>query len=141
MRYRKLGYSYSMIVTTGGRQSLGDVWRRGGSGVVMSRTCWSPPADVYETRDAVHLTVEVAGVDENEMEVLLYDNALVVEGRRRLPPVEAEGVYRAVEIRQGLFQVEVALPVPVDAERIEARYERGLLRITLPKTNRGERNG
>jgi HSP20 family molecular chaperone IbpA len=42
-------------------------------------------------------------------------------------------VYHAAGIRQGPFQVEVVLPAAVDAERIEARYERGLLRVTLPK--------
>jgi HSP20 family molecular chaperone IbpA len=55
-----------------------------------------------------------------------------VEGRRQLP-APAEGVYHAAGIRQGLFQVDVPLPVPVDADRVEARYDRGLLRITLPR--------
>jgi len=42
-------------------------------------------------------------------------------------------VYHAAGIRQGLFQVDIPLPALVDAERVEARYERGVLRITLPK--------
>jgi HSP20 family protein len=58
---------------------------------------------------------------------------LVVEGRRRLPSCQEGAVYHAAGIRQGPFRVELALPAPVDAERVEARYDRGLLRITLPK--------
>jgi HSP20 family molecular chaperone IbpA len=42
-------------------------------------------------------------------------------------------VYHAAGIRQGPFQVEVPLPAPVDPERVEARYEAGLLRISLAK--------
>jgi HSP20 family molecular chaperone IbpA len=45
-------------------------------------------------------------------------------------------VYQAAGIRQGPFRAEVPLPVPVDAERVEARYDRGLLSITLPKGGR-----
>jgi HSP20 family molecular chaperone IbpA len=42
-------------------------------------------------------------------------------------------VYHAATIRQGPFQLEVPLPAPVRSEQVEARYDRGLLRITLPK--------
>ena len=42
-------------------------------------------------------------------------------------------MYHAARIRQGPFRVELALPAPVDPERVEARYERGLLHVTLPK--------
>ncbi|MGQ0592638.1 MAG: Hsp20/alpha crystallin family protein, partial [Gammaproteobacteria bacterium] len=52
---------------------------------------------------------------------------------RQLPSCQEGAVYHAAGIRQGPFRVELALPAPVDAERVEARYERGLLRITLQK--------
>jgi HSP20 family molecular chaperone IbpA len=42
-------------------------------------------------------------------------------------------VYHSATIRQGPFQLEVPLPAPVSSEQVEARYDRGLLRITLPK--------
>ena len=42
-------------------------------------------------------------------------------------------MYHAAGIRQGPFRVELPLPAPVDPERVEARYDRGLLRITLPE--------
>jgi HSP20 family molecular chaperone IbpA len=77
--------------------------------------------------------VELAGVDEDDFEVQLFEDVLVVEGHRRLPSCAEGAVYHAAGIRQGPFQVEVVLPAAVDPERIEARYERGLLRITLPK--------
>jgi HSP20 family protein len=140
MRYRRLTYRYAMIVTAtnpGALQPFEDPLRTIRPGVALTRTLWSPPADVYETRDSIIVTVAVAGLDDRDVELLLYEDALVVEGRRRLPPpVEAEGVYRAVEIRQGPFRVEIPLDGPVDHERVEAKYEQGLLRVTLPKSHK-----
>jgi HSP20 family molecular chaperone IbpA len=43
------------------------------------------------------------------------------------------GTYHAAGVRQGPFRVELPLPAPVDGERVEALYDRGLLRISLPK--------
>ncbi len=63
----------------------------------------------------------------------IWQSDRVVEGRRLLPSCQEGAVYHAAGIRQGPFQLELPLPAPVDAERVEARYDRGLLRITLPK--------
>lgn len=139
MRYRRLTYRYAMILTAtspGALQPFEDPLRTIRPGVALTRTLWSPPADVYETRDFLSVTVAVAGLEEKDVDLLLYEDALVVEGRRRLPPIEEEGVYRAVEIRQGPFRVEVPLNGPIDHERVEAKYERGLLRVTLPKAQK-----
>jgi HSP20 family protein len=72
-------------------------------------------------------------VDAEKVEVLLYEDAVVVTGERPLSPCAPEGVYHAAEIRHGPFRREVRLPCAVDAEAVAARYERGLLQITLPK--------
>ena len=75
----------------------------------------------------------VLSVDEDEIEVQLFDNGLVVEGRRQLPSCGEDAVYYAAGIPQGFFRLEVPLPAPIDPERVEARYDRGLLHVTLPK--------
>ena len=94
---------------------------------------WRPAADVAETARSIEVTVDLAGVDEDDFEVQLFDNGLVVEGRRHLPSCSEDAVYLAAGIPQGLFRLEVPLPARIDAERVEARYERGLLHVTLPK--------
>lgn len=142
MRYRKMSYSYAVVVSTDQQGALGNEWRTDRSPVVMSQTCWTPPTDVYETDDAIMVMVDVAAVVEEDLEVLLYDNALVVEGKRRIaPPVEAPGVYRAVQIRQGPFRVEVGLPLAVREDDVESTYERGLLSIILPKVESRSNDG
>lgn len=93
---------------------------------------WQPDADVYETLETVEAVVDLAGVDEDDFEVHIFEDAVVVEGRRHIPTLGA-AVYHTAGIRQGLFQVDIPLPVPVDTARVTATYEGGLLRITLPK--------
>ena len=87
---------------------------------------------------AIEIVVDLAGVEEDSLEIRLFENALVVEGQRQLPTCEEGAVYHAAGIRQGPFQLAVPLPAPVDPERVQARYDRGLLRITLAKKTEGD---
>src|SRR5262249_7723553 len=94
---------------------------------------WGPATDVAETARSIEVTVDLAGLDEDDFEVQLFDNGLVVEGRRHLPSSGEDAVYHAAGIPQGLFRLEVPLPARIDPERVEARYDRGLLPVALPK--------
>ncbi len=133
MRYRRVSYRYGVILAPSHRLPHADVWLAQSAAVTPSQPCWRPPTDVVESPDAIHLTVELAGVDHEELEVLLFEDALIVEGQRRLPPSRPGGVYHAAEIRQGQFRLELPLPATIDPDGVEARYERGLLEMTLPK--------
>ncbi len=136
MRYRRLSYRYAMLVENQPRP-LGDQWRVERIGVVVAQPRWRPATDVYETQSAFTVICELAVVAQEDLEVQLFQDALVVEGRRRVPPPEGGGVYHSVEIRQGLFQTAVMFPRPIDEQAVEARFENGLLVVTLPKV--GER--
>jgi HSP20 family protein len=61
----------------------------------------------------------------------------VIRGQRRLPACQEGAVYHAAGIRQGPFELALPVPAPVDPDAVEARYERGLLRVTLPKRRTG----
>jgi HSP20 family molecular chaperone IbpA len=131
MRYRRLSYRYTMVVRSAAWPP-GDAWPADRLRP-LARVGWRPDADTYETATAIEVTVDLAGLEEDDFEVQLFDDALVVEGHRRLPSCAAGAVYHEAGIRQGPFQVEVSLPATVDPERVAARYDRGLLHITLPK--------
>ena len=132
MRYRRLSYRYTMMIGEGRTWPLEDIWRSDRLRPLV-KAHWRPDADTYETATTIEVMVDLAGVEEDDFEVLLFEDALVVEGRRQLPSCQEGAVYHAASIRQGPFQVELPLPAAVDAERVEARYDRGLLRITMPK--------
>jgi HSP20 family protein len=131
MLYRRMSYRYA-------RASTSPTWPFHGLWEseqlrLLFHPRWRPDADMYETPGSIEIIVDLAGVDEKDFEVQLFDDALVIEGRRRLPSGGRDAVYHAAGIRQGLFRVELGLPAPVDSERVEATYERGLLRVTLPR--------
>lgn len=131
MGYRRMTYRYARV-HTGPTWPLGGVWESEQLRLLLQPR-WRPDADVYETPRTIEMTIDLAGVDEDDFEVQLFDNAVVIEGRRRLPSGREEGVYHTAGIRQGPFRVELALPDRVDPDGVEAHYDRGLLHVTLPK--------
>ena len=111
---------------------LEDLWQSERLRMLME-TRWRPDADIYETASAFEIVMDLAGVGDDDFEVQLFEDALVVEGQRRLLAPRESAVYHAASIRQGPFRMNLPLPGPIDADRVEAHYDRGLLRVTLPK--------
>src|SRR5438067_11887856 len=107
MRFRRLGTRYALILSAGQPAPLEDPWPAGRLHVTLAQPRWRPPADVSESARDVTAAVSVAGLDQDGYEVVLYDDALVIDGRRRLPAAPG-AVYHAAEIRHGSFGVTVA---------------------------------
>src|SRR4051794_8113338 len=128
MRYRRLSYRYAVVMATGRPRPFGETWQRHPASISMGEPAWRPPTDIVETASEVIVLVELAGVDHEQLDVLLFEDALIVEGERRLPTHTA-GVYHAAEIRQGQVRLELPLPSPIDPEQVDARYERGMLEM------------
>jgi len=132
MRYRRLSYRYAVVMATGRSRSFGETWQRHPASISMGQPAWRPPTDIVETATEVIVLVELAGVDHDQLDVLLFEDAIIVEGERRLP-LHAAGVYHAAEIRQGQVRLELTLPAPIDPEQVDAHYERGMLEMRLVK--------
>jgi HSP20 family molecular chaperone IbpA len=130
MRYRRSSLRYAAVIDTGQGWFHSHVWQSDRLRLLVQGR-WAPDVDTYETPTAVEIVVDLAGVDEDDFEIQLFDDALVVEGRRQLGGGEEATVYHAAGVRQGPFRLEVRLPTAVDPDRVEARYDRGLVRITL----------
>ena len=139
MRCRHLGIRYTMVLMAGQPSALGKDgwWIHRMPAAALAHSHWRPDADVVETVGAITVTVELAGVDEEDVAVLLFEDVLVVEGRRELPRCEGDGVYHVAAIRQGPFRIEVPLSVRIDPKGVVARCERGLVWVRLPKANEG----
>lgn len=93
---------------------------------------WSPPTDMYETEDDIVARVEIAGMKEDDFEVVLENNVLLIAGTRA--DCADRRAYHQMEIRFGKFATSVALPAPVDTETARAEYKDGFLTVTFPKT-------
>jgi HSP20 family protein len=92
---------------------------------------WSPPTDVYETEEAYVVRVEIAGMREDDFEVLLENNTLLISGSR--PDFTERRAYQQMEIRFGKFSTALNLPGPVNIELARAEYKDGFLTVVLPK--------
>ena len=99
---------------------------------VVARRGFRPNADCIRSDDppALHVIVELPGVDPAAIKVIAADRVLVVAGERRRPKVS--GRYQQMEVEYGPFQRRISLAEPVDTAAATARYERGLLTVVLP---------
>ena len=94
-------------------------------------TTWSPPTDVYETETEYVVRLEVAGMREEDFEVVLENNVLFIAGvRQDLPGRRA---YHQMEIRFGKFVNSIDLPGAVDPDVAAAQYSQGFLTVHLPR--------
>ena len=141
MRYRRLHYRYAVVLAGERPRQLGDGWFSERARAAVALPSWRPPADVYETADSIGITVDLAGIETDEVDVLLFEDALIVEGERRLPPADGPRRYHTAEVRQGAFRLELPLPATIDPEHADAFYRRGLLQMTLRKAGGGSHGG
>jgi HSP20 family protein len=133
VRYRRLSYRYTVVTGSApAARLLEDLWQSERVRLLMEAR-WRPDTDMYETASAFEIVVDLAGIGDDDFEVLLFEDALVVEGQRQLRVPRESAVYHAASIRQGPFRLNLPLPGPIDADRVEAHYDRGILRVTLPK--------
>jgi len=92
-----------------------------------------PAADFYETTQGLVLRLELAGVAAADVSLSLTGHELVVRGRRRPPPPEGIQRFVHLEMAFGSFERRFTLPIPVDPQRVEARYADGVLEVHLPR--------
>lgn len=137
MRCRRFDYRYALVIQS--NRPFIEEWQIGKINVIVSKGLWSPAADVYETDEKIYILLELAGADPDSLEILLYEDALVIEGKRELlQPTPKKGFYHQAEIRQGSFCFECPLSESFSPEQIETEYRNGLLSVIINKT-RSER--
>jgi len=99
---------------------------------------WLPAVDVFDTREAVVLKAELAGMNPDDIQIEVEDNVLTIKGERRFEEEVDEERYYRVERRFGSFQRSLALPQGVKADEITAAYDDGILTVTIPKAEEEE---
>ncbi len=99
---------------------------------VATRT-WAPPVDVRETEDAFIVTAELPGLSREDIQITLENDILRVSGERKFERDEKPENYHRIERSYGAFTRAFPLPSQVDAERVQAAFESGVLTITVPK--------
>ena len=110
------------------RDTYGD-----GRDEALTTSNFAPPVDVYEDEHNITLKIEVPGIEEKDIDVRIENNTLTVHGERKFEKEEKEENFHRIERRYGSFTRTFKLPNTVDAEKVDASYEKGILKITLAK--------
>jgi HSP20 family protein len=95
-------------------------------------TGWSPALDLYESGDHFVAVVELPGMRKEEIDISLHDGTLTISGERKRESNNGEAAQRT-ERYVGRFRRSITLPTRVDAGKVSATYQDGILKVTLPK--------
>jgi HSP20 family protein len=112
-----------------------------GTGSRMSDLLRVPESDVEETENEIHVSVELPGMKPEDIHLDLENNVLTISGEKQESAEQggAGHTWHLSERRYGKFTRTFVLPRDVEADRIDADYENGVLRVTVPKSERARR--
>jgi HSP20 family protein len=94
---------------------------------------WFPALDVVEDGDHYVLRADLPGLSEDEVKVEVEDRVLTISGERKSEREERKDGYYRLERASGTFSRSLRLPEGVDADGIEARFDKGVLEVRVPK--------
>jgi HSP20 family protein len=98
------------------------------------RRSWRPAVEVYETEEALEVVAEIAGMQADEIDIVVEGDVLTIQGTRPDPSMCDRRSYHISHIEYGAFAADIRIPFAVDTESATATYENGFLQVTLPRT-------
>lgn len=110
-----------------------DYFGSGRRGLQPLTTTFAPAVDVKETDTEVVVKAEVPGIDAKDINISVTGDVLSIKGEKKSEREEKEENYHLVERSYGSFSRSLVLPAAVDVEKIEAKYDKGVLTVTCPK--------
>jgi len=112
-----------------GRSSWPTVWRR----IPTMEMGWAPAIEVFEKEDKFVVKAELPGMKEEDIDISVVGDTLTIRGERKAESEVKEEDYYCCERSYGSFSRSIAVPSNVDAKKIEASYDDGVLEVNLPK--------
>ncbi len=89
--------------------------------------------DVKEDEKAFHVTADLPGLSEKEVEVTFHDGVLTIRGEKKVERDEKKDTWHIIERSSGSFARQLGLPANIEEDKIEAKFEKGVLTVILPK--------
>ena len=124
------------------RKEMDDLWNKFMGETPFARTVtedWLPSVDISETEDKLLIKGEFPGLDVKDINVSISGDLLTIKGEKKREEEEKDEHHHCVERYYGSFQRSFRLPVNVKTEGIEAKFDRGVLKVTLPKTEEAKK--
>jgi HSP20 family protein len=94
----------------------------------------SPAIDLIERDGGFELSVELPGLGPDDVEIRMTENTLTVKAEKSEETKDEEGEYHVSERRYGTILRSIRLPDGIDTEKVEAKFDNGVLKVSLPKS-------
>lgn len=99
---------------------------------------WAPLMDIEETKDEILVKAELPGMRKEDVKIQINNDVLSITGERKREEETREKTYHRIERAYGKFQRMIRLPTEVDATKVKATYESGVLTVKLPKSEQAK---
>jgi HSP20 family protein len=136
MPWRPLGELSSV------RREMDKLWNRFLGETPFARTGgegWSPSVDISETKDHLAIMAELPGLDAKDVNVSITGDILTIKGEKRKETEEKDEHHHYVERYYGSFERSFKIPVNVRDDKIAATFDKGVLKIVMPKTEESKK--
>ena|ERR1700761_7332342 len=114
---------------------LFDTFFSDASGEDLTSRTWTPPVDILETDDSYRLQAELPGMGKESIQITMENNVLRLSGERRWEKDTKRESFHRVERTYGSFSRSFALPHQVSPDKVEAKFDNGVLSIVVPKAD------
>lgn len=92
-----------------------------------------PPVNVLAGVEGAVVTAEIPGVSPDQLDITVHQNTVILRGKREAETIDKDAIPHRRERAHGSFARTVTLPFRVDADKVAARFDRGVLTLTLPR--------
>ena len=124
------------------RREMDKLWDRSLGETPFGRTfpeMWSPSVDIAETKDNFVVKAELPGLEAKDVNVSISGDILTIKGEKKAEEEEKDEHYHRIERYSGSFQRVFQLSSGVKADKIEANFDKGVLKVTLPKVEEAKK--
>jgi HSP20 family protein len=108
------------------------------AGRAYSRDTWVPALDVRESEDRWEVTLDLPGLEPGDVSVTFEDGMLSITGKREFSKHDLGETWHRIERSFGTFARSLRLPQTADTEKIEASFDKGVLTVSVPKTEQAK---
>jgi len=107
------------------------LWRTGDEQSL--RGAWVPAINILEKDDSMQITADLPGLNPEDVEVTVEQGVLNIRGERKFEEAAEGETFHRVERLYGVFERSFTLPNSIDTDKIEAKFNNGVMVLTLPK--------
>lgn len=100
---------------------------------------WTPSVDISETDDNLLVKAELPGLEAKDVNVSISGELLTIKGEKKKEKEEKDERHHYVERYSGSFQRSFRLPVNIQSDKVEASFKKGVLTVTLPKSEEAKK--